>query len=149
MKLIKILLSGFTALCLLAGCESDLDIHNLSSESSFVAPVLNQPGEIKVTSDMIENEAEISFGWTKADFGQPVEIVYNINASYNGKSTVLFAKLNGSSYSVKCPELAEKLLNLGIPAGQTVTMTMNIDCTIGNDFKTLKSADKTISVFVE
>ena len=149
MKLIRILFSSIAAVCLMASCDTNLEVYQLDSESEFVSPTITAPGEIKLTADILEAEKPITFTWSAANFGQPVEIVYNINASYNGSSTVLFAKLNGTSYSVKSPELAEKLVNLGVPKGKSVNMTINMDCTIGSNFKTLKSPDKTISVYVE
>lgn len=148
MKLFKIILSA-AAILLLAGSCDKVEVNKLAPESEYVAPVLNAPASINLTEAVLAQDSEITFSWTPANFGQPAEIIYNINASYNGKSTVLFALLRGgNSYNVKASELGDKLINLGVPHGSTVNVTFNMDCTIGSNFTTLKSADKSISVFV-
>jgi len=148
MKAFKILWAAALAICLSTAC-SKLDFVQLSSEKDFVAPTLTAPGAINLTADAIASQAPVTFSWTAADFGKPAEILYNINATYSGKNTVLLARLVGKEYSITADELAAKLIALGVPEGQTVNVTMNIDCSIGSDFISLKSADKTVSVFVE
>ena len=148
MKAFKILWAAALAICLSTAC-SKLDFVQLSSEKDFVAPTLTAPGAINLTADAIASQAPVTFSWTAADFGKPAEILYNINATYSGKNTVLLARLVGKEYSITADELAAKLIALGVPEGQMVNVTMNIDCSIGSDFISLKSADKTVSVFVE
>lgn len=149
MKLFRIILST-AAVILLAGSCNKVEMNLLSPESEYKAPVLNAPASINLTTEVLAKDEEITFSWTKADFGQPAEITYNINASYGGKTTVMFAMLRGGdSYSVKASELGAKLTDLGVPHGKTVSVTFNMDCTIGSNFTTLKSADKAISVYVE
>jgi hypothetical protein len=149
MKLFRIVLSAAAVILLAASCNK-VEMNMLSPESEYKAPVLNAPASINLTAAVLAKDEDITFSWTKADFGQPAEITYNINASYGGKTTVMFAILRGSdSYTVKASELGAKLTDLGVPHSKTVSVTFNMDCTIGSNFTTLKSADKAISVYVE
>lgn len=149
MKLFPYITSALAALCLLVSCQSKLEENRLYEESDFVAPVLVSPESINLTEATLANEdAKVTFTWKKADFGQPAEILYNLNASYNGKAVVLLAGLSGESREVGAAELGDKLINLGIPHGQTVNVTFSIDCSFGTDFISLKSADKSVSVYV-
>ena len=149
MKLFKIIITIAAAMLATCAC-SKLEVVKLAPESEYVAPVLNGPGSITLTASDIASDKVTTFTWSLADFGQPTEIYYNINASYNGKSTVMFALLRGcDSYSVAAGELSNKLVSLGVPKGKTVNVTFNIDCTFGSNFSTLKSADKTISVYTD
>ena len=148
MKLYKTILAGVAVMCMFASCAK-LEMNHLAADKDFVAPTLTAPGSINLTEAAVASQTPVTFAWTAADFGKPAEILYNINASYSGKNTVLLARLVGKEYSITADELAAKLTALGVPEGQTVNVTMNIDCSIGSDFISLKSADKTVSVFVE
>lgn len=148
MKAFKILWAAALAICLSTAC-SKLDFVQLSSEKDFVAPTLTAPGAINLTADAIASQAPVTFSWTAADFGKPAEILYNINATYSGKSTVLLAHLVGKEYAITADELAAKLIALGVPEGETVSLTLSIDCTLGSNFKSLKSADKSVQTYVD
>ena len=148
MKLFHTLWAGVVALCVITSCAK-LDFVQLSPEKDFVAPSLTAPGSINLPAAAVAAQTPVTFSWTTADFGKPAEILYNINASYSGNNTVLLARLVGKDYSITADELAAKLLALGVPQGATVSVTMNIDCTLGSDFTTLRSADKAIQVFIE
>ena len=148
MKLFKILWAGAVVLCMSTSCAK-LEFKQLSTETEFVAPSLTAPGSINLTASAVAAQEPVVFSWTVASFGQPAEILYNINATYSGKSTVLLARLTGKEYSLTADELFEKLLALGVPQGKAVNIVLSVDCSLGSNFTTLKSADKSVSAYLE
>ena len=59
-----------------ASCETDVEQVQLAPETEFVAPVLNEQGDIIVNADNVDVEA-VTFTCSEADFGQAVAISYN------------------------------------------------------------------------
>ena len=149
MKLIKALFAGAAALCLFSACNK-LEMKKFAPETQYVAPTLTAPTAINLTADVLAQNSKVTFTWSAADFGQNAEILYNINASYNGGNyIVLLARLTGTQYGIDAQELGDKLLGMGIPKGTQVSLKLNIDCSVGSNFTTLKSADKTVTVYVD
>ncbi len=149
MKLIKETLAVLGALCLFAGCSTDLDIRKLGDPSSYEAPAALSPSSIHLTAADVSDDKLITFTWSAADYGQPTEIVYSIFLTYGGKITTLFTNLKGTSYDAKSSELYQKLTASGVPHGEEASVDIVISSTIGSDFSSLESPAKTISVFTE
>ena len=138
------------ALCgIFTQCTTNLDIRKLSDETEFVAPELLGPEQINISAEDVVQEAVISFSWSKADFGQPTEVVYGIKASYGGKSTEFFGNITAVKYEVSAAELQQKLNDLGVPAGTQVSVDMSVSATIGSDFGTISSAIVPVKVLLE
>ena len=147
---IKIMIAAAIAICgVFTQCTTNLDIRRIADESEFVAPRLTGPDAINITSDAVASDEVISFTWTRADFGQPTEVVYSINAGYGENASVLFGNITASEYSVSAGELSQKLMDLGLSAGVRVEVYVSISATVGSDFGSIESDPVPVSVLIE
>ena len=70
------------SLCVLA-CEKDTDKTEISPDSQFVAPTVMEIGDVIVDANNNKVEA-VTFNWSDASFGAPVQIQYSLYLTYNG-----------------------------------------------------------------
>lgn len=148
MKILNKIIAMVGVCFLLTNCASDLDIKKLDDESQFVAPVMLTPSDITITEENIAQDTPVSITWSAAEYGQPTAVVYTICASYNGKESTMYSNITTESYDAKSSELSEKLLNLGIPLGEKVSVNFSLKATIGSNFTELESADKSVKVLI-
>lgn len=140
MKAIKNILFLGAAALMVASCDSDMETPQLVNEANFVAPVINNVGDVIVNADNSDAETVV-FSWSKADFGQPVQVLYSLYVSYNGK-TGFVANTPYTTLAVSKGDLNGVLMNdLGCNANETVPVTAYVSAKInGSDsFKEVTS----------
>ena len=95
-----------------------LEKQYLAEQSAFVAPVLQEVGD--VVADATTNSVEaVVFNWTKADFGAPVAIDYQVYATYGG-NTSLLGSTTSQSFSITKSDFNGKVIkDLGITANES------------------------------
>lgn len=139
MKYMKYLATLAMAAFTFASCETDVEQVQLAPEKEFVAPVLNEQGDIIVNADNVDVEA-VTFTCSKADFGQAVAISYKLYFEKDG-TEVFVAESNYPAITVEKADLNGKVVNnLGVAANETATINAYIIAYAGaSDLCTEKS----------
>jgi len=132
MKAYNLLFLGAAAL-MLASCENDMEQVQLANASQFVAPVINNVGNVIVNADNSDNETVV-FSWSKADFGAPVQVDYSLYVQYNDASA-LVGTTNSTVLAVSKGDLNGVLMNeLGVASNETAAVTAYVTAEVsGND----------------
>lgn len=118
MKYTKIASAVLAALCLFACTKdpygtTDIPKVSLSEASAFVAPELKPVGDVIVDANNNNVEA-VTFNWTPASFGAPVQVAYSLYLSANGK-TALAGTSFSTSYTIAKSDLNGLVTNsLGV-----------------------------------
>lgn len=116
MKLFKNIIL-FTAAVLFAACQTDVETPQLYNPENFVAPVLSECGDIIVNADN-SNSENVIFSWTAADFGQPVQILYSVYLTLDGKEG-LIGTSNSTSFAISKGDINGIVINsLGTVANE-------------------------------
>lgn len=139
MKYMKYLATLAMAAFTFASCETDVEQVQLAPETEFVAPVLNEQGDIIVNADNVDVEA-VTFTCSEADFGQAVAISYKLYFEKDG-TEVFVAESNYPAITVEKADLNGKVVNnLGVAANETATINAYIIAFAGqSDLCTEKS----------
>ncbi len=125
MKYMKYLATLAMAAFTFASCETDVEQVKLAPETEFVAPVLNEQGDIIVNADNVDVEA-VTFTCSEADFGQAVAISYKLYFEKDG-TEVFVAESNYPAITVEKADLNGKVVNnLGVAANETATINAYI-----------------------
>lgn len=142
MKAYKFLFLSAAAL-LFASCENDMEKVQLGTDGSFIAPVMNNVGNVIVNADNSDAETVV-FSWTKADFGAPTQISYSLYVEYNGKSG-LVGTTPSTMLAVSKGDLNGVLMNeLGVAANETAAVTAYVTAKIsGTDLYETIASNKT------
>lgn len=142
MKAYKFLILGAAAL-LFASCENDMEKVQLGNNSSFIAPVINNVGNVIVNADNSDDETVV-FSWTKADFGAPVQVTYSLYVSCNGKSGPV-GTTTSTMLSVSKGDLNGVLMNeLGVAANETAPVTAYVTAKVsGTDMYEVLTSNST------
>ncbi len=104
---------------MLCSCEIDWDKTTLSDSTAYVVPVVTSVGDIVVNGD--NSGEQVTFLWSEASFGAPVQILYSLyfekdgtsalaGTSYVNELTLTKADINGivvNSLGVKANEAAD------------------------------------------
>lgn len=129
MKAIKNILFLGAAALMLASCDNDMETPQLANEANFVAPVINNVGDVIVNADNSDAETVV-FSWSKADFGQPVQVLYSLYVTCNGQSGFV-ANTPYTTLAVSKGDLNGVLMNeLGCNANETVSVTAYVTAKI-------------------
>lgn len=121
MKSVKNILL-FSAIALFAACESDMENAQIANPKNFVAPVMNNVGDVIVNQDNSDAETVV-FSWSAADYGLPVEITYQVYLSYNANSA-LVGSTTSTTLAVSKGDLNGVVINdLGVDPNETVAIS--------------------------
>lgn len=139
MKYTKYLATLAMAAFTFASCETVVEHVQLAPETEFVAPVLNEQGDIVVNGNNIDVES-VTFTCSEADFGQPVAITYQLYFEKDGVET-LAAESNYPAITMEKSDLNGKIVNnLGVAANETATVNAYVVAYAGaSDLCTEKS----------
>ncbi len=119
----------FAAVALFGSCSSDVDTPQISNPDSFIAPVINNCGNIIVNADNSKDET-VTFTWKAADFGQPVQILYSLYFKMGDKNAFVGTS-STTSYSISKGDLNGVAINgLGITANTTGTLSAYVTAKI-------------------
>ena len=114
MKLFKSIMTLATA-ALFAACQTDIDTPQIGNSADFVAPVLGACGDVIVNADNADSE-NVIFSWTAADFGLPVQVLYQIYL-VRGDVEALAGATNSTSLAIPKGDLNGVVINgLGVSA---------------------------------
>lgn len=147
MKYMKYLATLAMAAFAFASCETDVEHVKLAPESEFVTPVLSEQGDIVINGDNIDVES-VTFTCTKADFGQPVAVSYQLYFEKDGVET-LAAESNYPAITMEKSDINGKIVNnLGVAANEQAVINAYVVAYAGaSELKTNKS--NTISFTVQ
>jgi len=120
-NIIKIAVAALASLCLFS-CEMDIDKTETSPSGSFVAPVLESVGPVIVDANNNKVEA-VTFNWSDASFGAPVQIVYNLYMTYGNNTALIGSSFNNSVTVSKSDLNSFACSDLGVAKNVTETMT--------------------------
>ena len=141
MKLLKNIMF-FAAAALFAACETDVETPQIYNPENFVAPVIGECGDIIVNADNSDNE-NVVFSWTPADFGQPVQILYSVYVTLDGKEG-LVGTSNSTSLAISKGDINGVVINnLGVTANEKAEgITAYVSAQIANtsNYEAIKSA---------
>lgn len=133
MKLFKSIMTLATA-ALFAACQTDIDTPQIGNSADFVAPVLGACGDVIVNADNADSE-NVIFSWTAADFGLPVQVLYQIYL-VRGDVEALAGATNSTSIAIPKGDLNGVVINgLGVSANETVEVTAYVSATVANSTK--------------
>ena len=133
MKLFKSIMTLATA-ALFAACQTDIDTPQIGNSADFVAPVLGACGDVIVNADNADSE-NVIFSWTAADFGLPVQVLYQIYL-VRGDVEALAGATNSTSIAIPKGDLNGVVINgLGVSANETVEVTAYVSATVANTTK--------------
>ena len=99
----------FAAAALFAACETDVETPQIYNPENFVAPVIGECGDIIVNADNSDNE-NVVFSWTTADFGQPVQVLYSVYVTLDGKEG-LVGTSNSTSLAISKGDINGVVIN--------------------------------------
>lgn len=121
MKHISAIVSAVLAVAGLVSCERDFEMTKVSSEGAFTAPTVLEVGDVVV--DRNNNKVEsVTFNWTDASFGAPVQIEYSLYLTYEG-AQVLAGRSFTNSLTISKGDLNSfACSDLGV--GKNVTATL-------------------------
>lgn len=132
MKAIQNILMFGVACLSFAACESDMDEMKIGNPSTFVCPVMQNVGNVIVNADN-SNSENVIFSWSKADFGLPVQVQYNVYLTYNGAKALL-GSTTETMLSVKKGDLNGVLMNdLGVDANQQVDIQALVEAKVDGE----------------
>lgn len=141
MKLLKNIMF-FAAAALFAACETDVETPQIYNPANFVAPVIGECGDIIVNADNSDNE-NVVFSWTPADFGQPVQVLYSVYVTLDGKEG-LVGTSNSTSLAISKGDINGVVINnLGVTANEKAEgITAYVSAQIANtsNYEAIKSA---------
>lgn len=141
MKLLKNIMF-FAAAALFAACETDVETPQIYNPENFVAPVIGECGDIIVNADNSDNE-NVVFSWTPADFGQPVQVLYSVYVTLDGKEG-LVGTSNSTSLAISKGDINGVVINnLGVTANEKAEgITAYVSAQIANtsNYEAIKSA---------
>ncbi|NDV95163.1 hypothetical protein D0T84_09550 [Dysgonomonas sp. 521] len=129
MKIIKYI-TAFAAMAMMAiSCSTDVDEVQISPSDKFVSPVISNQSDVIVNANNSKVES-VTFTWTAADFGLPVQILYSVYLSADGNSALLGTSFS-TSFSISKADLNGVVINsLGIPANETGEVTAYVTAKI-------------------
>lgn len=120
MKLIKNIML-LMAVALFAACETDIDTPQINSSDKFVAPVIGKCSDVIVNADNSKDETVV-FTWKPAEFGLPVQVLYSIYLTSDGKSG-LVGTSSSTSFAIAKGDLNGVVINsLGVAPNETATV---------------------------
>lgn len=145
MKVTKYLIA-FAAIAMMAiSCSTDVDEAQISGPDQFVAPVINNMSNIIVNANNSKAE-NVTFTWTAAEFGLPVQILYSVYVVL-GNETALLGTSYNTSFSISKADLNGVVINnLKVPANETASITAYVTAKLnGTDKYEPISSSKTNS----
>lgn len=125
-------------ICELGPVEPDKTM--LSPEGEFVAPVLLEVGDITIDGN---NSAEaVTFLWSAADFGAPVQIAYNLYFARDGK-TALAGTSRTNKLTLSKADVNGILVNsLGVKANDAADVEAYVEASVnGTEVKSVRSTN--------
>jgi len=96
---------------LFTSCEKDQYIYTVLPADQATIPVLTVHKAILITLDNLKSTT--TFKWTKADFGVPASVKYDLYASYGESSPMFVSSAYGDSLDVKLEDLNKILIQIG------------------------------------
>ena len=144
MKNIKYL-AMLTAAAMLAACDPNgLDTVKTYPAEDIVAPTLQPMETVEVSQANYDENGNVTFSWTAADFGAAAGVDYSIYmSSENYPDMCLASKINATSYEIDYQTLYNRLIGesyLGLPKGGVQTVPCYVTATTGSNFTVVKSA---------
>ncbi len=112
----------FASVVFLASCDMEIEKAKLAPLSGFQAPELYPQGPVLVNGDNNKTES-VTFNWTRASFGAPVQIEYSLYLTANDK--VVLAGLSfANSLTMTKSDLNGLVCNdLGVSPNETIGVT--------------------------
>ena len=151
MKYNRIASAALAVLCLIACTKepygtNDIPKVSLSEASAFVAPQLKPVGDVIVDANNNNVEA-VTFNWTPADFGAPVQVAYNLYFSANGK-TALAGTTFATSYTIAKADLNGLLtVTMGVTPNDKAAVSAYLTATVsGTDIEPVQSQNVNFDV---
>ncbi len=133
MKLFKSIMTLATA-ALFAACQTEIDTPQIGNTADFVAPVLGSCSDVIVNADNADSE-NVIFSWTPADFGLPVQVLYQVYL-VRGDVEALAGATNSTSIAIPKGDLNGVVINgLGVSANETAEVTAYVSATVANSTK--------------
>ena len=138
MKNIKYL-AMLTAAAMLAACDPNgLDTVKTYPAEDIVAPMLQPMETVEVSQANYDENGNVTFSWTAADFGAAAGVDYSIYmSSENYPDMCLASKINATSYEIDYQTLYNRLIGesyLGLPKGGVQTVPCYVTATTGSNF---------------
>ncbi len=134
---------AFSALCVLGlmSCERDFEMTKISSESSFVAPTVLEVGDVIVDSNNNKVES-VTFNWTDASFGAPVQIQYSLYLTYGGAEVLAGRSFTNSLTIGKGDLNSFACSDLGVGKNETAEIGAYVVAALyGTDISTVRSTN--------
>ena len=120
MKLLKNIML-FAAAVAFVSCDSDVETVQIPNASQFVAPVIGQCNNVIVNADNVKAETVV-FSWTKADFGQPLQVLYSLYLT-DGTNSALAGTTLDTQLALSKSDINGAVINgLGVKANETATV---------------------------
>lgn len=143
MKITKYIMALATVATIMMACSTDVDEPQISSPSQFVAPVINNVGNVIINADNSKAE-NVVFTWNAADFGLPVQILYSVYLTKDGK-TALMGTSFSTSFSISKGDFNGIVINgLGVPANESANVAAFVTAKLnGSDVYEAISSNQT------
>ncbi len=142
MKKFSLILSLFAFA--LSACEKNQDMYKVLPIDQVTAPALTTHSSIVITLDNLK--ANTTFKWTKANFGVPAAIQYDLYASSGSATPLLVSSAYGDSLDVKLEDLNKKLIQLGITPNVATNVSFTLKASISSKYDTVTSAPLTVNI---
>ena len=128
------------SLCAVA-CEKDTDKTEISPDSQFVAPTVMEIGDVIVDANNNKVEA-VTFNWSDASFGAPVQIQYSLYLTYNGNEALAGQTFTTSLTVGKGDLNSFACSDLGVGKNETASLGAYVVASLyGTDVSTIRSSN--------
>ncbi|MEG2771022.1 MAG: SusE domain-containing protein [Alistipes sp.] len=130
MKYIKYIMTMFAAAATLTACDTELETVGLPDASTYIAPVLNAHDAVVVNIDNVKTE-EVTFTYSKADFGVPTAIQYSLYLKLGERSTLAARSFSTSITMGKADFNGIVVNTLKVPANSSADIEAYIVAQMG------------------
>ena len=138
---------ALAALALVCSCQIDVDKTELSSPAAYSVPVLEDMADIFIDNN--NSNEQVTFLWSEASFGVPVQILYSLYATYEDKTALLGTSFTNSLTLTKSDINGIAVNSLGIKANDAADISAYLEAKVANTtLESIKSSN-TVSFNVQ